>query len=284
MNIKVVPYPSTWLSHGRALYAIAYKDWQHFWRYPLNAVSNVLQPIIWLTPIYFMGQAFSVNGEAQGFAAYSGTSDYMSFILVGAVLSNFINSVFWGMGYSMKNAMDSGVLESNWLAPVPRPLLLAGHTITNLIITTFTSLVMLLIAGLLFGFQPTGNVWASFLVVLPMLIGLYGFGFAFAALVLIMKDANTMVDISSFILQVFSGSNFPVQALPRWLLPIALIIPLTYGFDAARGWLLRTQTILPMGMEVALLLIFMVLMIILGLAAFRALERRVRMLGNLNQY
>lgn len=191
---------------------------------------------------------------------------------------------FGGMGYSMKNAMDSGVLESNWLATISRPLLLAGHTITNLIVTTFTSLIMLLIAGLLFGFQPTGNVWASFLVVLPMLIGLYGFGFAFAALVLIMKDANTLVDISSFILQVFSGSNFHVQALPRWLLPIALAIPLTYGFDAARGWLLRTQTILPMGTEIALLLIFMVLMIILGLAAFRALERRVRMLGNLNQH
>ena len=271
-------------SYMRALLAIAAKDWRQFWRYPLNAVSSVLQPIVWLTPVYFMGLAFSVNGEARGFAAYSGTSDYMSFILIGTALSNFISAVFWGMGFSMKNDMDSGVLESNWMAPVPRPLLLAGRTVTSLVINFITSLIMLLVAGLLFGFQINGNVWAALLTILPMLIGLYGFGFAFAALVMIMKEANAMVDISSFIIQTFSGSNFPVQSLPRWLLPLALAIPMTYGFDAARAWLLHTQTILPMFWEIVLLGVFMVLMIIFGLAAFNALERRVRQLGNLSQH
>jgi ABC-2 type transport system permease protein len=282
-SLAVLP-KLTWRSQWRALLAIARKDWQQYWRYPLNAVSSILQPIIWLAPIYFMGKAFSVNGEAQGFAAYSGTSDYMSFILVGTALSNFISAVFWGMGFSMKNDMDSGVLESNWMTPVPRPLLLAGRTITSLIINLITSLIMLVIAGLLFGFNPTGNVWATILTVIPMLIGLYGFGFAFAALVMIMKEANAMVDISSFIVQTFSGSNFPVQALPRWLLPLALALPMTYGFDAARGYLLQTQTLLPIFWEIVLLVVFMVLMIVVGLIAFNALERRVRQRGNLGQF
>ena len=55
-------------SNLRALYMIAQKDWQQFWRYPLNAVSYLFQPLIWLAPVYFMGQAFSVNGQAKGFA------------------------------------------------------------------------------------------------------------------------------------------------------------------------------------------------------------------------
>jgi hypothetical protein len=76
--------------------------------------------------------------------------------------------------------------------------------------------------------------------VIPMLLGLYGFGFAFAALVLVMREANTMVDMSSFLLQIFSGSNFPVNSLPKWLLPISLALPLTYGLDAVRGYLLKT--------------------------------------------
>jgi len=28
--------------------------------------------------------------------------------------------VFWGMGLSLKTEMDTGVLESNWMLPVPR--------------------------------------------------------------------------------------------------------------------------------------------------------------------
>jgi ABC-2 type transport system permease protein len=271
-------------SHLRALWAIAVKDWHHFWRYPLQAISMAFQPVIWLTPVYFMGQLFSRDGQAEGFAAYSGSADYMSFILLGTALSNFIMAVFWGMGYSLKTDMDTGVLEANWLLPVPRLLLLVGRTLTSLATTTLTSAVMLVTAGLLFGFRPTGDVLAAFLTTLPMLLGLYGFGFAFAAVVLILRDANTLVDVSSFLVQILSGSNFPVQALPRWLLPLALALPLTYGFDAARHWLLGTRTLLPVAWEIVLLLVFMLVMLALGAAAFARLERRVRQKGTLGTH
>jgi ABC-2 type transport system permease protein len=273
-----------WRSQARAVWAIARKDWRQYWRYPLNAVSSVLQPIVWLAPVYFMGLAFSVNGKALGFAGYSGTTDYMSFVLLGTALSSFINAVFWGMGYSMKNDMDAGVLEANWLAPMSRPLILVGRTLTSLLITAITSTAMLLIAGLLFGFQVSGNVLAAFGAVLPMLIGLYGFGFAFAALVLVMREANMMVDVSSFLVQIFSGADFPVTVLPRFLLPVALALPLTYGFDAVRGLLLNTRTLLPIAWELVLLVAFMGVMIVVGLAAFRLLERYVRRRGTLGTH
>jgi ABC-2 type transport system permease protein len=268
----------------RALFVIARKDWKVFWRYPLNAVSNVFQPIIWITPIYFMGKAFSVNGQALGFEAYSGTGDYMSFILLGTVLSNFILTVFWGMGYALKQDMDAGVLESNWLTPVSRLLILVGRTLTSLLTTAITSLIMLVIAATLFGFHPTGNTLAAFLTAIPMLIGLYGFGFAFAAVVLLMREANTLVDVSSFLVQGLSGANFPVQSLPTWLVPIALMLPLTYGLDAVRGFLLKTETILPLRTEIALLIVFMFVMLWFGAWVFHRVERRVRTLGTLGQH
>ena len=275
------PSPKTQL---RALFMIARKDWKVFWRYPLNAMSQVLHPIIWITPIYFMGKAFSENGQALGFAAYSGTSDYMSFILLGTVLNNFIMTVFWGMGYALKNDMDAGVLESNWLMPVSRLLILGGRTLTNLLTTIITSTVMFVVAATLFGFRPTGNTFAAFLTALPMLIGLYGFGFAFAGIVLLMREANTLVDVSSFLVQGFSGTNFPVQSLPAWLIPVALALPLTYGLDAVRGWLLQTQTILPLRVEIGLLIVFMFMMLRFGSWVFFRVERRVRTLGTLGQY
>ena len=268
----------------RALFVIARKDWKVFWRYPLNAVSNIFQPIIWITPVYFMGKAFSTNGQALGFEAYSGTSDYMSFILLGTVLSNFILTVFWGMGYALKNDMDAGVLESNWLTPVPRLLMLIGRTLTSLLTTAITSAIMLLVAGLLFGFRPTGNTLAAFLTALPMLIGLYGFGFAFAGIVLLMREANTMVDVGSFLVQGFSGTNFPIQSLPSWLIPVALALPLTYGLDAVRGFLLKTQTILPIPVEIALLIVSMFVMLWFGAGVFNRVERRVRTLGTIGQH
>ena len=283
MQIHSLSQPNV-MTQLRALFVIARKDWRVFWRYPLNAVSNILQPIIWVTPVYFMGKAFSTNGQALGFAAYSGSGDYMSYILMGTVLSNFILTVFWGMGYALKEDMDTGVLESNWLTPVSRILILVGRTLASLLTTTITSLIMLLIAAALFGFKPTGNTLAAFLTAIPMLLGLYGFGFAFAAIVLLMREANTLVDVSSFLVQGLSGANFPVKSLPYWLIPISLALPLTYGFDAVRGFLLKTHTLLPLPTEVALLVVFMFVMLWFGAWIFYKVERRVRTLGTLGQH
>ncbi|HSV86603.1 MAG TPA: ABC transporter permease [Levilinea sp.] len=265
----------------RATWAIAMKDWKVYWRYPLNAISAVLQPIVWLTPAYFMGRAFSVNGEAHGFAGYSGTTDYMSFILVGMALSNFIMAVFWGMGYALKNDMDAGVMESNWMCPLPRPLLLVGHTFSSIALTTITSLAMLLVAGALFGFHISGNVLKAIGALLPMLVGLYGFGFAFAALVMVVRESNTMVDVGSFVTTILSGAQFPVNVLPRWLLPLSLALPMTYGFDLVRGFLLNTRTVLPIPVAIGILIAMMFVLVPVGLWAFRKLERRVRVMGTL---
>ncbi len=283
MTIQSLSHP-TFASHLRAVWMIAQKDWQHFWRYPLNVVGYVFQPLIWLVPVVFLGNAFSINGEARGFAAYSGTSDYISFVLLGTILTNFVQTVFWGIGYALKNDMDTGVLESNWLTPMPRPLLLIGRTFSSMLTTTIVSLVMLLVSALLFGFRPTGNALMALVPVVPMLVGLYGFGIAFAAIVLLMRDANTLVDMGSFLVSLFSGSQFPVQALPRWLMPVSLALPLTYGFDAVRGFLLKTTTIIPIQYEVALLVVFMFAMIWLGLAIFSRMERKVRSMGTLGQH
>jgi ABC-2 type transport system permease protein len=274
----------TFTSHLFALYALIRKDWKQYWRYPLNAISSVFHPLVWIAPVYFMGLAFSSNGKAEGFAQYSGTTDFMSFILLGTVLENFINAVFWGMGYALKNDMDSGVMESNWLTPIPRLLILIGHSVTNLIVTAITSAGMLLVGGFIFGFRPTGDVLAAFLPIIPMMLGLYGFGFAFAALVMLMREANALVDMSSFLVQIFSGSNFPVNALPRYLLPVALALPLTYGLDSVRAHLIGTTPLLPLNTEMVLLVVFMFVMLWIGTWSFRALERRVRVLGTLGQH
>lgn len=35
---------------------------KYYFRYPLNMLFPLINPIIWLSPMYFMGKAFEVNG------------------------------------------------------------------------------------------------------------------------------------------------------------------------------------------------------------------------------
>jgi ABC-2 type transport system permease protein len=106
----------------------------------------------------------------------------------------------------------------------------------------------------------------------------------FSAIVMVMREANTLTDVGSFLVQIFSGADFPVIVLPKWLLPVALALPLTYGFDAVRGLLLGTNTLLPIVLEYVVMLVFMAAMIAIGLLAFRRLERYVRQRGTLGTH
>ena len=177
------------------------------------------------------------------------------------------------------------IREGDWkVAPIPRALLLVGQTLASLTITTLNSAGMLFLAWLVFGFRASGSLLAAALTLAPMLVALYGFGFAFAALVLLLRDANTLVDVSNFVVSTLSGSQFPVQVLPRLLLPLALALPLTYGFDAVRALLLGATPLLGVGYEIAILLAFMAVMAPLGYMVFLRVERRVRTLGTLGQH
>jgi len=86
------------------------------------------------------------------------------------------------------------------------------------------------------------------------------------------------------LVSIFSGGQFPVQALPTFLLPIALALPLTYGFDLVRALLIQSRTLLPISYELAILLLFMVITIPAGYTIFRRVERRIKRLGTLGMH
>ncbi len=261
--------------------AVARKDVLLMRRYPLTLVSRIVEPIGWLVPVYFLGRAFSTGNQAAGFAAWSGTGDYMAFLVVGWVLSGYVFSVFWAMGFALKNEMDAGVLEANWLTPGPPIVLLVGRTIASIVMTTIGSAAFGVLAILLFGISIRGQVLPAMAMALPVVIGLYGLGFILAGMVLLLREANTLIDVGNFILNLLSGRDFPVLVLPRPLFLISLLLPLTYGYDSLRALLIGTRTLVPLPLEAGLAVAFMAALLVCGLWAFARIERHCRAQGTL---
>ncbi|GMG96438.1 ABC transporter permease [Tepidimicrobium xylanilyticum] len=264
-----------------AVKAIIKKDAKIFFRYPANAIFRIVEPIIWITPVYFLSKAFQVNGENIGFSQYSGTTDYMAFLVIGSIVSSFISSVLWGMGFSLKNEMDAGVIESNWLTPIPLWIQLVGRSIFSLFITTINALTVAFLVWIMFGFSIGSGILASIVTLLPMLIALYGLGFGIASLVLITNNANNIIDISDFSLNMLSGQSFPITVLPRFLIPISLALPITYGYDALRGILLNTNTLLPLQIEQLILVLFMIIGTLTGYRILKKVEKYCKTIGNI---
>lgn len=263
------------------IWAIVKKDAKIFSRYPINAVFRILEPIIWITPVYFLSKSFQINGENIGFSQYTGTTDYMAFLIIGSVVGSFVSAVMWGMGFSLKDEMDRGVLESNWLTPVPLMVQLIGRSIFSLIITTINALTVAFLVWLIFGFTIGNGIIQSIMILVPLLIALYGLGFGIAALVLITNDAGNIIDVTNGTLNFLSGEQFPVTVLPRFILSVSLALPLTYGYDALRGILLDTNTIFPLNTEIGIIMGFMIVGAFLGYRILKKVEKHCKTVGNI---
>lgn len=261
--------------------AIIKRDMKIFFRYPINAIFSILEPVIWIAPVYFLAKSFQIGGKNIGFEQYAGTNDYMAYIVIGSIIGSFISSVMWGMGFSLKEEMDTGVIESNWLTPIPIWIQLIGRSLFSLVITTINSLTTAFLIWILFGFNIGRGILSSIITLIPFLIALYGLGFGIASLVLITNNANNIIDISNYLLTTLSGQNFPITVLPKYLMAISFALPLTYGFDAIRGILLDTHTILPLNTERLILLIFMCFGITVGIQILNKVINYCKKIGNI---
>ncbi len=276
---------SKWLhSQLRVFRTTARKEFLIFTRYPANAVLSLIELLMWLTPLYFMGKAFSVGGHAVGFQGFAGTSDYFSFVMLGAFMSSYIAVAFWGMAYSIEEDMILGVLEPNWVTPANRVSMLLGRSVMFALLTTTQSLIVLLVGTLLFNVRVSGDIFVALLIIVPMFIALLGLGLGLAGVVLAVRRAQTAIDISNWVVSQISGMQFPVTVLPKPLMAVALLLPTTYGYDAVRSVLLGTKSLLPVKQEIAILAVSAVVLCVVGCRVFYMFDRRCRRLGTIGEH
>lgn len=256
-----------------------------YFRYPVNFIMTLVEPIIWLTPFYFMGKSFSGGTNTiPGFAEYTGNSDYMGFLVIGYMISSYVNMVFWVMGFSLKEEMRQGVLESNWSAPVNRIILMISKSLFQFCATTFEIILTGIICHFAFGFSINSNIWEAIGFLIPGIIGMLGLGLMIGALVLLAKEANGIIDISSSLVTGLSGGYFPIKVMPKAFLFMSLVLPLTYVYDSSRNLLINQVTLMPLSQEFVILLISMFGFIFLGSWVFNKVEKKCRTLGILGMH
>ncbi|EYE87393.1 ABC transporter permease [Fervidicella metallireducens AeB] len=270
-----------WLIVIKARFLISMKM---YFRYPINVIMTLFEPLMWITPFYFMGKTFSQDGNMTGFQKYTGNSDFVGFLVLGYMITSYVSTVFWSMGFSLREEMTQGVLESNWSAPVNRTTLLVSKSLFQFCATTFEVILTGIVCHFAFGFTITSNLLKAIGFLIPSLIGMIGIGMAVSALVLLAKDANPIIDLSNSIVAGLSGSFFPIKVMPKGLMFISLALPLTYIYDSSRALLINQEPLFSLKTEFLIIVASMFIFTILGSYVFSKVERRCRMLGNLGTH
>jgi ABC transporter DrrB family efflux protein len=227
-------------------------------RQPDLLVGFTVQPILFvLLFVYVFGGAI----QTPGF-------DYVDFLMPGIIVQSICFGGFV-TALGLSDDLKKGLMDRFRSLPMTRSALLTGRTLGDVVTNVF-QLIVMLVVGLLVGFNFSGSVGEAIAgIALCLLIG-YAFSWVFAFIGLTASSpeaANAYGFTILFPLTFVSSAFVPVASMPSWLQPIAERNPFTYMVNAVRALFLGT----PAGNDVwlALLWTLAIIVVFAPLSAWR---------------
>jgi ABC-2 type transport system permease protein len=178
-----------------------------------------------------------------------------------------------------------GTLEAMLASPTRLPIILFASSLWNFVFTSLRVLVYLLIGVLLFGVDFGGaNVLAALTVLLLTITSLSGIGILSASFIMAFKRGNPLNFLIGGASTLLSGVYYPIAVLPVWLRWLAYGYPLTYALRAMREALLLGAGWRELLLELGALLAFSLVLLPLGVWAFRQAVGRAKRDGSLTHF
>jgi ABC-2 type transport system permease protein len=194
-------------------------DMVGFWRNPQSRFFTVALPIIFL--VIFV----SVFGNNTLKNDVKASNYYVPGISALAVIaSSFINLVI-----AITAQRESGVLNRRRATPVPASVLIAGRTLTAVVVSLAVMTVLLLIGRLAYGVKlPTHTIPGVALTAVVGSIAFCCLGYAVSTTINSEEGAQPMVQAIMLPLYFISGVFIPNVNLPSWLRDVAKFFPVQH--------------------------------------------------------
>jgi ABC-2 type transport system permease protein len=255
-------------------------------RYPSNWLIWGFMPIFWFAPFILMAYALVGPSGGTHFLEISGFSDYIQFSIIGWFVFMFLDNSIWSIGNNFRWEMYSGTLEPLFVTPVPRISILLGAAFSDTVQVIIQSSILLSLSVAIFGTTYSFTAIAPTIIILiVMVIGLYGFSFMLAGVILVFKDPSVLTEMISQGTYMMSPVQYPVAALPQNVRFIAYLIPTTIGIIVIRqiaitGIFDLLTFVQSLGAIAAMAAVFW----LLGLASFRWAEKWTKQRGHMGGF
>jgi ABC-2 type transport system permease protein len=160
---------------------------------------------------------------------------------------------------------EKGILKRMGATPLPRWMLIGSNIVVRLIVAIADAVLILGIGSLLFDVQMGDSFLAVAGLVLLGAGAFLALGFMLAAFIRTEEQATGVVQIVQIPMMFLSGIFFSFDFLPSILQTIARFLPLTYLADALRQVMVSGTPVAPLGVDLAILVGWLV--VCLGISA-----------------
>jgi ABC transporter DrrB family efflux protein len=208
---------------------IAERNLKRLPRQPELLTAFTIQPIMF---VLLFAYVFGGAVRTPGF-------DYVDFLIPGIIVQNI---AFGGFvtALGLNEDLSKGIIDRFRSLPMARPAVLAGRTLADVVTNTF-SMIVLIVTGLIIGFDFKTGVGEVLLGMLLLIFFGYAFSWMFALLGMLVSSpeaANSLGFLVVFPLTFISSAFVPTASMPAALEWFANVNPFTIVVNAMRHlWL-----------------------------------------------
>jgi ABC-2 type transport system permease protein len=210
----------------KVIYILWLRQLKRYFRSRSRIIGSIAQPLLFL-----LAFGFGFGSMYQR----AGGGNYIQFLAPGIIAMGILfTAVFSGIEIIWDRQF--GFLKETLVAPVSRMKIMIGRTLGGGTVAILQGLIVFLIS-LLVGFRPGGIHLILLALVFMALISLFftALGTAIASMLRDMQGFQLIMNFLLMPLFFLSGSLFPLEGLPKALIVVAKINPLSYGIDGLRG-------------------------------------------------
>ncbi len=263
------------IPRSRQTWAFFYRDWQLTRRYFSWVVVFTFYAVV-------SGATVALIGVAAKDPALTLT------LTIGALLWSFLSVLFSEIAMSIAYERWEGTLEYTFMAPVSRLTHLSGVSLYALTYSLARTVIVLLGLRLII---PVDLDWSRLpmlgLILLISSVAFVGLGLIAAILPVMSPERGAeATNIFQSVILLVSGIYYPVDVLPAWLQPLAVISPATYALRACRkvmGLEGPAAGLADIAPDLAILAVMGAVLVPAGVFIFGAAERWAKRTGKLKR-
>jgi ABC-2 type transport system permease protein len=170
---------------------------------------------------------------------YNPNREYRNTMVPSLVGTLTMATVLMLIAMSVARERELGTFEQLLVSPLQPLEIVVGKAVPGLIIGLSQGTLITLVITLVFGIPITGSVLVLYAGLTVFLLSIIGVGLFISSLVSTQQQAMLGGMVYMMPAMMLSGFTSPVQNMPQWLQPIALINPLTHFLVIVRGVFLR---------------------------------------------
>ncbi|HUR69390.1 MAG TPA: ABC transporter permease [Candidatus Thermoplasmatota archaeon] len=273
-------------SWGRVIRAGVKKNWVLSVTYPSWVLNRIFGPIVWVGISVFSYTALVPASDVRDAFVRSGQGpDFVTFLILGQTIFSLFTNLNWRGGMAIQRERWQGTLEIIMLAPTSRVAYILGESLFGLIDGGWTVLLALVVTGIAFGagFHVADPALALAVLALT-LSAMVALSLFFAAFYVLTRSAGPLSFAIQTPVRFFTGTNFPVSALPVLLQTVSYALPMTYGMIAVRQVFTGAGTWASLSPTLLALTGFTVFFWTLGVILIRRMETLAKERGTLHHY